>query len=315
MPVIAVTGAGGFVGGRLVTHLRSGGADVRPLARRPPPWVEGSVGLDLLTGDPSALDEALEGADAVVHLAGHDEVLAGREPERALLETIQMAGRVADSAARVGVPRVVHVSTVHVYGASLTPGSVIDEATLPQPRHPYALARLTAEHLFASAAGAGDLVVLRLTNSVGAPAHPDVDRWTLLVNDLCRGVVRHGEVVLRTAGLQGRDFVDLGDVCGALALACEPAALAAGTYNLGSGRTTPVRAVADLVADAFERLGRPRPPVVAPAPEGEAPVPFVVDVSRLRAAGVPLDTPLEASVEEVARFCTNHHGELEPGAR
>ncbi|MGV3760427.1 MAG: NAD-dependent epimerase/dehydratase family protein, partial [Actinomycetota bacterium] len=291
------------------------GVEVRPLARRPPPWVEGAIGLDLLTARPDELDQALAGADAIVHLAGHDEVVAGREPERALVETIQMASRVADAAARVGVPRVVHVSTVHVYGASLTPGAVVDERTLPQPRHPYALARLATEHLFATAAGPGDVVVLRLTNSVGAPAHPDVDRWTLLVNDLCRGVLRHGEVVLRTAGLQGRDFVDLGDVCGVLAQACAPSALPAGTYDLGSGRTTRVREVADLVADAFERLARPRPPVVAPDPEGPPPVPFVVDVERLRAAGAALDTPLEASVEEVARFCTNHHHELEPGAR
>src|SRR3546814_9959550 len=59
------------------------------------------------------------------------------------------------------------------------------------------LARLASEHLLQSGP---DTVVLRLTNAVGAPAHPSVDRWTLVAADLCRSAVSTGSSEERRVG-------------------------------------------------------------------------------------------------------------------
>jgi UDP-glucose 4-epimerase len=305
MARVAVVGAGGYLGGRLVAHLRDAGTVTIPVSRQAPPWLgDGTAVVDLLHDPPAALDRALEGATAVVHVAGHDEVIAAREPERGLVETITMTQRVADAARRVGTPRVVYVSTVHVYGARLQPGATITEDVVPEPRAPYALARLTSEHLLAGVLDrTSELVTLRLTNAVGAPVAPDVDRWTLLVNDLSRQAVLDGQLVLHTPGLQRRDWVDLGDVCRAIAAAAELDRVPPGTYNLGSGTTASVREIAELVAAASERALGTRPPVVAPATDEAPPVPYRVDVGRLAALDLRLDTPISASIEEVVRFC------------
>ena len=94
-----------------------------------------------------------------------------------------MVEAVADSA----VKRLVYMSTVHVYGERMTGGATLTEDMRPEPRAPYAIARLASEHLAAALSRKGiEVVVLRLTNSMGAPAHPAVDRWTLVANDLCR---------------------------------------------------------------------------------------------------------------------------------
>lgn len=309
---VAVVGAGGYVGGRLVEHLRQAGCEVVPVSRRPVSWLgAGAVAVDLLEDAAGALDEALGGCDAVVHVAGHDEVVAAREPERALLETVAMSSRLADSVRRTGIRRVVYLSTVHVYGAALRPGAVITEETLPQPRASYALARLTSEHLLeGTLAGAADVVSLRLTNSVGAPAAAAVDRWSLLVNDLARQAARTGRLVLQTAGQQHRDWVGLRDVCTAIATATRADAVPAGTYNLGSGRTATVREVAELVADVWASLTGERPTIEAPAPTEPATEAYRVDVERLGTLGIRLDTPLRAAVDEVARFCFDHREEL-----
>ena len=211
MTAVAVVGAGGYVGGRLVQHLREQGVDVIPISRQLRSWLgDGNVAVDLLADPPSALEAAIAGAGTVIHVAGHDEVVAAREPERALTETIAMTSRVADAVRRAGTRRVVYLSTVHVYGAQLHPGAVVTEETVPQPRAPYAIARLASEHLLeGSLDGVAEVVSLRLTNSVGAPAAVEVDRWSLLVNDLCRQAVRTGRLVLQTAGLQQRDWVSL----------------------------------------------------------------------------------------------------------
>lgn len=59
---MAVTGGTGFVGRRVVEHLRAAGHEVVPLSRR--------TGFDLASPDAARLREALRGCDAVVHCAG-----------------------------------------------------------------------------------------------------------------------------------------------------------------------------------------------------------------------------------------------------
>ena len=55
-----------------------------------------------------------------------------------------------------------------------------------------------------------EVVVLRLTNSIGALVAPSVNRWTLLANDLCRQAALTGRgLVSQTHGCQWRDFVAL----------------------------------------------------------------------------------------------------------
>jgi nucleoside-diphosphate-sugar epimerase len=64
--VIAVTGANGYVGGRILAHLRAGGHDAVALVRRPATGAEHERRYAL--GEPLA-DGALEGVATVVHAA------------------------------------------------------------------------------------------------------------------------------------------------------------------------------------------------------------------------------------------------------
>jgi uncharacterized protein len=79
MRTIAITGASGFVGTALAAQLRAQGVRVRPLVR------PGKQAPDSIPWDPQAgtIDhEALEGLDALVHLAG-DGIADGRwTPEK-----------------------------------------------------------------------------------------------------------------------------------------------------------------------------------------------------------------------------------------
>jgi UDP-glucose 4-epimerase len=157
-----------------------------------------------------------------------------------------------------------------------------------------------------------ELVVFRLTNSVGAPAHPAVDRWTLVTNDLCRQGVETGELRLMSSGVQWRDFIAVEDVCSIIyeATLGGPKRLPPGTYNLASGQPSTIRDLAGLVQDAFERLTGERPPLLAPAPETARPKPYQVSVDRIRSHGLEASTTLAAAVDETARFCIEHQEEL-----
>lgn len=299
---VVVTGAAGYVGGRLVEHLRAAGTTAVPTARRSVEWLPDARPLDLVAGDLDAVVGLLAGHEAVVHLAGASEVAFARHPDRALADTLVATRRVAEAAARAGVARLVLLSTFHVYGGRTDDG-VVHEGLVPEPRHPYATARLAGEHL-AAGAGPDHVVALRLTNSVGPPADVRVDRWTLVANELCAAAVAGEPLVLRSSGHAGRDFVDLGEACRVIGAAAT-GSIPAGTYNLGSGTTTRVLDLAHLVADAAEAELGTRPAIEAPPHEGPEPAPFRVDVSRLAAHVAPpgddIRGALAATIAALAR--------------
>lgn len=255
------------------------------------------------------LSEALRDADTVVHLAGVNEVATRIDPVHAGTETVAAARTVIAAATEARVRRLVYVSTVHVYGRALRPGRVISEATATQPVDPYSEARLTVERLLAALPGEPEVVIFRLSNSVGAPIDPAVDRWSLVANDLCRQVVTSGAVRLETPGTQWRDFIPLSDVIDVL---CQSAlgSLRAGTYNLATGQTTSVLGLARLVRQVASRIGLAAAGVSAPEATDLPSAPYRFDVSKLTAARATPTSSLTAAVEETLRFCIAHRQEL-----
>jgi nucleoside-diphosphate-sugar epimerase len=116
---VALTGASGYTGGRLLEALRARGDEVAVLVRpesvserlrsRASRVVEGGL------GDAEAAARLVEGADAVLHVAAVYRT-AGH-PDSYYRE-VNVAGteRLLEAAARAGIRRFVHTSTVGVHG-------------------------------------------------------------------------------------------------------------------------------------------------------------------------------------------------------
>lgn len=310
-----LTGASGYIGGRLVGRLLDAGWDVHGVVREAAPrlGIEQTV-CDLASEDAAAaLSAACEGAETVVHLAGENEVIATRKPAEALASTVVATEKVSEACVQARVRRLLYLSTVHVYGSRIVPGVELVEDMRLEPRSAYAISRLASEHVAAALArDAYELVVFRLTNSVGAPDHPSVDRWMLVANDLCRQGAVTGDLRLKSSGTQWRDFVAVSEVCATIATAARASnpVLPAGTYNLGSARPTTVRALATMIQDAFQHETGRRPELHAPEPEPNPPGPYHVSVQRAARYGLRLQQPLAEPVAETVRFCLQHREEL-----
>lgn len=116
-PLIALTGATGFVGKATLAALGRSGAQVRALARTVPQdrgfadWVQSDL------GDRSALARLVAGAEAVIHVAG---LTTARDA--AAFEAANVAGTLAlvEAAAKAGVPRFVFVSSLAAREPSLS---------------------------------------------------------------------------------------------------------------------------------------------------------------------------------------------------
>ncbi len=209
---VCVTGATGFIGGRVVEKLvHEHRAQVRVLVRRIAKASRISrYPIEIVSGDitdPCAVHQVVEGCDLVIHCAyGNSD-----DAERNRLVTVQGTDNVFRAAMAVGRPRVVHVSTVAVYGG--VHDGVFDENSPRRPSgDPYADAKLEAESLALHWARSGlPVVVVQPTVVYG----PYGSTWT--VNVLRRLQQTRQILVDGGEGLCNAVYVD--DVADALILA------------------------------------------------------------------------------------------------
>jgi len=145
---VALTGASGYTGGRLLGTLRGRGNDVTALVRASS-VTEGlrRSGATLVEGD-LASDEAVrrlvDGADAVVHVAAVYRT-AGHPDSYYRDVNVGGTERLLEAAAAVGVRRFVHTSTVGVHGHVENPPA--DETAPVSPGDVYQATKAEAEAL------------------------------------------------------------------------------------------------------------------------------------------------------------------------
>lgn len=128
---VFVTGGTGFIGGEVVRQLRARDDEVVCLVRSPAKAQEvEALGCELVSGDlgdGAAIRAGMQGCDAAIHAAAIYEVGIPASRRPAMYEA-NVAGteRMLRAAIEAKVPKVVHVSTVGVFGD--THRQVVDES-------------------------------------------------------------------------------------------------------------------------------------------------------------------------------------------
>lgn len=268
-----VTGAAGFIGSHLCSHLLDQGDEVvgvdcltdyydpgRKLANLAE--LSGRPGftdcrVDLTT---ASLRTLFDGCDVVYHLAGQPGVRGswGDDFEPYLGRNILATQRVLEAARELDLWKVVYASSSSVYGDSETyPTS---EDLVPRPVSPYGVTKLAAEHLcelYRTTSGVRTLS-LRLFTVYGPRQRPDM-AFTRLIEAALAGE----PFLLYGDGEQSRDFTYVGDVVTAM----RQAALSpwTGVANIGGGARTTM----NQVTDKLERLVGPIQVVRLPSQRGD----------------------------------------------
>lgn len=184
---VLLLGGTGFIGRHLVARLLECGRTARVLTRdlqaAPPELVCDAV--ELVEGsyrDPSILDAALEGVDAVCHLAKGE----GCNWQEYLDNDVEPTRQVAEAALRQGVRRFIYVSSIDSYAsgnaADRIDGSTGLDARIERRNH-YARSKARCERMLLEMARERQLplVILRLGIVIGAgssPIHYGVGRFT-----------------------------------------------------------------------------------------------------------------------------------------
>lgn len=147
---VVVTGAGGLIGQETCATLLRAGCSVHALARRRFALAEGSAALRVtLAEDLAAMDrleDVLAGAEAVVHLAArvHRVAEGPRAAAGVYTRDVQMTRALALAAHRVGVRRLVFLSSIKALG-DRSPSGALARNSIPNPVDPYGRGKLAAE--------------------------------------------------------------------------------------------------------------------------------------------------------------------------
>jgi len=271
---ILVTGAGGFTGLALTRALAARGHPVRALVRNGRQAAElERAGAELLQGDvrdPAVLRRAVAGRATVFHLAAvfrHAGVPDSEYREVHVDATL----RLIDAAARSGVRRFVHCSTVGVHGHVGGEGPADEDAPFA-PGDIYQRTKLEGED---AARDAARRTGLPLTVVRPGPIYGPADRRLLKLI----GAVARRRFLLLGSGAPRFQMVYLDDLVEGLRLAAETPGAEGRTYIV-TGEEAPT--LRELVGEIAAIAG-------VPAPRLRLPVwPFWLAGAACEAICVPL---------------------------
>ncbi len=265
MKLNVITGATGLLGSHIAERLVARGDRVRALVRPSSETtflkslgVEPAVG-DL--GDPDSIRRAVGGADVVYHCAAR---VGEWGPWRAFREgIIEPAGNVFDACRGAGVGRLLHVSSITVYGH---PRERADLFTEDEPlgqnlwrRDFYRRAKIRAEELCRGLPG--DWTIVRPSWIYGPR-----DRTTL---PRVFKALRAGRVAMIGRGDNLLNIIYAADVAEGAVLAADSPAAVGRAYNLSSDGELTQRQFLDVLTDAFGRRTRVSSACRSASPFGE----------------------------------------------
>jgi nucleoside-diphosphate-sugar epimerase len=240
-----VTGATGFTGGHLARYLARNGGSVRALVRDPAaPSARALAGdrIEVVRGDltdRATITAAVQGISIVYNIAAlYREASLPEAAYRAV--NAEAVGVVIEEAARAGVSRVVHCSTVGVHGDVEHPPA--DEDAPLRPGDVYQETKVAGEAIAREAAArTGVALVIARPTGIYGPG----DRRLL---KLFRGVARGRFVTLGRGDIYYHlTYID--DLSEGFRLCGEVAQAAGRTYILAGPDVTTLKELVRIIAD------------------------------------------------------------------
>jgi nucleoside-diphosphate-sugar epimerase len=255
---VLVTGARGFIGRPLCAALLAARyraiAAVRDASRPLPAELSGAeLRFTGAIGPDTDWHAALEGVDAVVHLAN----LAHESAEPGVFQRVNVDGtrRLAQAASQAGITRFIYVSSIKVHGEVSGPAPFTEDSPL-SPQTAYALSKYEAEQALNQVFGEGERLVIFRPPLVYGP----FVRANFL--SLMR-IVERGLPVPVASRSNTRSLVFVGNLVDAIVHALRDSPIGKGVWTLSDGK--PV-STAGLVRELAAAMGRSPRVLTVPLP-------------------------------------------------
>ena len=274
---VLVTGVEGMIGYAVAARLRDAGQTVVGMDQR----VEGATELGIPVVKADLRDvHALYGTlaahrcTAIIHCGAiSGPMLTKNNPEYLMQTNVTGTLNILEATRRLGLRRLVHCSSLMVYGGN--DGSVLHEDSPLLASDTYGASKVAAEALvraYATEHGV-DAVMGRLAWVYG-PRRQTACGIRGMIEDAMAGRVTH----FASGRSAMRQYVHVDDVAAALIALLQAPALPRRAYNVAGGDYRPFPAVADLVRELFPTADI----TIGDAPDPEDPPmgPLAIDAIR-----------------------------------
>lgn len=201
--VVAVIGAGGFVGSHLIPALHKISLEVRQLTHSHSSQA-GTFPVDVLSGE--GLDNGLAGVDVLVNLAGYFPEPISKQVDINVKGVVQTC----EAAVRANVKKVIHISASAAYGDSGSKPFIESDPLTPNTT--YGLSKMLGEEavLYYAHKNMLPYVIVRPTNIYGPGAiHGVIASYT-------DSFYRQNKIQITGDGNQLRDFIHVTDFIDAI---------------------------------------------------------------------------------------------------
>ncbi|MFE4832527.1 GDP-mannose 4,6-dehydratase [Streptomyces sp. NPDC056672] len=313
VPLVAVTGAEGFIGSHLTEALVASGHRVRAMVQYNSfssyGWLDGLPPdvldqVEIVLGDvrdPGSVRALAEGAETVYHLAALIAIPYSYQAPHSYVDTnVTGTLNVLETVRALGTPRLVHTSTSETYGTARTVPITEDHPIHTQS--PYAASKAGGDRLADSyhASFGTPVVVLRPFNTYGPRQSMRAVIPTVI------GQVAAGSRIVTLGDLRPtRDFTFVSDTVRAfLAVGTAPAAAVVGrTFNAGTGDEISIGDLVRLIGKVMDAELAVREDERRIRPADSEVMRLVADAGRLRAAtGWAPEHDLESGLARTADF-------------
>lgn len=250
----------------------------------------------------NSLSGCCDGIDGIVHLASLNEIYSGKYPEQALQVNAYGTRNILEIASAANIKSFVYLSTFHIYGRNK---GLISEKTIPNPIHDYAITHLFGEYycLQFNALDKIPTTIIRFTNGYGAPVVKSINRWSLVLNDLCRMAVIQSKIELKSGGTQHRDFAWIDDLGQAIELifSANDNETSGQVFNIGGECSLSIFDIAEIVCKEYNKKFHKNIKVLKPDDDNNINLKsetIQVDISKIKKLGY---RPSNHIIEEIHR--------------
>ncbi len=250
-----ITGASGFLGGRLSTFLENKGFEI----------IRGSSNLKIIESSNynnwvltefnnfESLKNICNGVDYIIHAAGPNSDYCKQKPKASFDFYSLQTKNFVKAAKSSKIRKFIFLSTAHVYNNQFE--GLINEKLPTLNNHPYALANLEGERVVREIFGNSPehSIILRLSNIFGFPDRKEVNCWMLFINNVCKEIVESQTITIKSNPLINRDFIPVNDFCEIISKLCESNFVnkESNIVNFGSEKTLSLLDTAILIKQIY----------------------------------------------------------------
>ncbi|MDC3168216.1 SDR family oxidoreductase [Prochlorococcus sp. AH-716-D22] len=210
-----ITGANGFLGGRLSIFLENKGFEIIRGTRNSKIKESSKYENWVITefSNFESLKNICKDVDYIIHAAGPNADYCKKNPKLAFDFYSLETKKFCKAAKAAKIKKFIFLSTAHVYNNKFE--GLINEKLPTLNKHPYALSNLEGERVIRKIFGKNpdNSIILRLSNIFGFPDRKEVNCWMLFINNLCKEIVERESITIKSNPFLKRDFVPVNDFC------------------------------------------------------------------------------------------------------